>query len=86
MKRTRDWLTSLRNANGMTMKQAASGLGISESYFCLLESGERQQDMTYSMMERLASALDVPVQRIIDAELAYKSALTDASDDETRPA
>ena len=38
----RDWLKNLRIEKKLTMKELASKLGISESYYCAIENGERQ--------------------------------------------
>ena len=42
MKKSNDWLETLRNEKERTMKQVAGGSGISESHYCLIESGDRR--------------------------------------------
>ena len=51
---------------------------ISPPYYCEIERGTRQPDMAYSMMEKIANALDLPVQKIIDAESEYKASIKKA--------
>jgi len=68
----RKWLKAMRRKKGLNQAKMASRLAVSQPYYCEIESGNRQPDMAYSMMERLASALGVPVQDIIAAETAYK--------------
>ncbi len=42
MKAGRNWLRTLRNAKSISMRQVSSEAGISESYYSLIESGERR--------------------------------------------
>jgi len=69
----RDWLKTKRTQIGLSQKDMARRLSIAQPYYCEIESGKRQPDMAYSMMEKLATALGVPVQTIIDAEVTYKA-------------
>ena len=39
----REWLKNSRKEKGITMSELASKLDISESYYCLIENGERQK-------------------------------------------
>ena len=41
----REWLKTMRTEQGMTMKDLSRKLGISESYYCAIENGERQKRM-----------------------------------------
>ena len=51
----------------------ARRLCVAQPYYCEIELGKRQPDMTYSMMVKLAKALSVPIEKIIEAETAYVS-------------
>ena len=41
----RNWLRELRMNKGYTMKDMGEKLGISESYYCAIENGDRQKKM-----------------------------------------
>lgn len=68
----RSWLKSAREKQGLTMKQVAEKLHISESYYCAIENGARQQSMDISLAQALSDILHVPMKHILDAELARK--------------
>lgn len=67
----REWLRSLRTAKNMTMKEIGEKLGISESYYCAIENGERQKRMDMMVVSGLAAAFDVPVADIVRMECEY---------------
>lgn len=65
----REWLRDLRNQKGLTMKNMAEKLGISESYYCAIENGERQKKMDMLLASGLSTILEVPVSRIVQLDL-----------------
>lgn len=67
----REWLKALRNEKRMTMKEVGAKLGISESYYCAIENGERQKKMDMMVVSGLASAFEVPVADIVRMECEY---------------
>ena len=69
----RSYLIAMRMSVGLTQDDFAKRIGISPGYCCEIERGTRQPDMAYSMMEKIANALDVPVQVIIEAENEYRA-------------
>ena len=69
----RDYLQSMRSKSGFTMKQLSQKLDISESYYSLIENGDRQADMSLSIIEKLAKAFGVSVHTIIKKEMKYKA-------------
>lgn len=64
----REWLRNSRNEKGLTMKELGAKLGISESYYCAIESGTRQKDMDLTLVAALSAALDMSVADIITHE------------------
>lgn len=64
----RGWLKTTRNEKGITMAEMAEMLGISESYYCLIESGERQKKMDIELLIRLSSTLGIPKTKILEYE------------------
>ena len=64
----RAWLRELRTERGLTMKAVADKLGISESYYCEIENGNRQKKMDLMLASGLAVILDIPVAEIVKKE------------------
>lgn len=64
----RSWLKEKRLAAGLTMKQIGEKLGISESYYCMIESGERQKKMDMTLVSGLSAALNIPIADIAALE------------------
>lgn len=75
----RDWLKSLREAKGYTMKEAGAKLGVSESYYCAIENGTRKKDMSLGLASGLASMFGVSVEEIVRLETAGKASATPAA-------
>lgn len=50
------------------MLDMAEKLGISESYYCLIENGERQKRMDISLLIKLADALEMPITEVVALE------------------
>lgn len=67
----RKWLRDLRTEKNITMKQAAQSMGISESYFCSIENGDRQKKMDASIILGLSSVFSVDPSFILQAESKY---------------
>lgn len=66
----RDWLIELRNQKGYTLKEMGHKLGISESYYSLIEKGDRQKRMDITLVAKLSDILDVSLENIIQMEQA----------------
>ena len=64
----REWLKSARDNKGLTMEQLSKKLDITESYYSLIERGERQKRMDIMLVMKLSEALAIPVQDIIANE------------------
>lgn len=64
----RKWLKDLRVEKGLTMKELGGKLHISESYYCAIESGDRQKNMDVAIAVGLAEAFGVPISRIIELD------------------
>ena len=68
----RQYLKVLREKNNLTQAEIADKLNISESYYAMIELGERQKDMNLSLVEKLAEVFGVPVGDIIAEESKLK--------------
>lgn len=64
----REWLKAARLRSELTMKQIAEKLGISESYYCSIENGDRQRNMDITLAAKLADILGVDIKDILIAE------------------
>ena len=64
----RAWLRELRMERGLTMKAVADKLGISESYYCEIENGNRQKKMDLMLASGLSVILGIPVAEIVKKE------------------
>lgn len=64
----RDWLIRARTDKGMTMKQMGEALDISESYYSMIEAGERQKRMDLTLVSKLSSVLGIPIADIASLE------------------
>lgn len=64
----RNWLKELRSQNGYTQTEVANKLGISQNYYCSIESGERQKDLDLSFITRIASIFNVSIEWIVEQE------------------
>ena len=69
----RDWLRNLRIKNGYTMKEMGVKLGISESYYCAIESRERQKKMDMLLASSLATIFEIPIATIVSLDSAEHS-------------
>ena len=64
----REYLKRLREKSNLSQLKTAQKLDISESYYSLIESGDRQTDMSLSIMQKLAEAFNVPLEYIVEQE------------------
>ena len=71
----RIWLRELRVKKLLSQKEIGRQLNISESYYNLIENGERQKKMSLSILLKLSRILDIPIQTLIGLESDYISDL-----------
>ena len=64
----RGWLKTSREAKSMTQKSLAEKLGVSESYYCAIENGQRQKNMDLMLAAGISAALGIPVAEIMAEE------------------
>lgn len=64
----RDWLKEKRIESGYTMAQMASKLDITEAYYSLIESGERQKKMDVAIAAKLSAVFGIPLKQIVKFE------------------
>lgn len=64
----RKWLKNKRLEAGLTMAQVAAELDIKESYYCRIESGERQKKMDAMLAKKLSVLFSMPMEEIVALE------------------
>lgn len=64
----RDWLKKLRTEKELKQIEIAEKLDMSQTYYNLIENGERQKDLDLSLVIKLAKIFDVSVDYIISEE------------------
>lgn len=64
----REWLKNIRKEKKLTMKEVGAALGVSESYYCAIENGERQKRMDVTFAIGLAKVLGIGVAELIRLE------------------
>ena len=68
----RDWLREARLEKGMTMKELGEKVGLSESYYCYIEKGQRQRNLELDLAGRLSRELGLSLKQILQEEDAWK--------------
>lgn len=53
---------------GMTMAEVAEKISISESYYSMIEAGERQKQMDITLAVKLADVLGLSIESVVAME------------------
>lgn len=64
----RDWLKKLRDDIGMSQRNVADKIGISQQYYALIENGERQKKIDIELAQKLADIFGVTLEFICEHE------------------
>lgn len=64
----RDWMKKARKDAGLTLKEVGVRLGISESYYAQIESGNRSKSLDITMAAKLAEIFGLSIDTIINYE------------------
>ena len=64
----REYLKALRAEKSLSQENIAKKLGISQNYYSMIESGERQPKMTIDTAQKLADIFGVPISYILEHE------------------
>ncbi len=62
------WMKEARMKCGFTMKEAGRKLGISESYYSLIESGNRKKDIDIRLAKKIAELFGLTLEQVIMEE------------------
>lgn len=71
----RAYLKEFRFKKDKTQQYVADCAGITRQYYQMVENGERQQDISLGLLQKLSSALEIPLDDLIQAENEYKQKL-----------
>lgn len=64
----REWMEVARKDAGLTMKDVASKLNISESYYSMIERRERQQKLDIAIVSKISDLFGISLQYIVEQE------------------
>lgn len=67
----REWMAAARNEKNLTMAKVAERCGISESYYSLIEAGERQKRLDITLAVKLSGVLGLPLDEIVKRDAAW---------------
>lgn len=70
----REYMRQLRKKQGLTQKQVANAVGISQCYYCQIEKGFRGGHVGIDTFSSLANALGVDVGEFFKSEIKWMEA------------
>jgi transcriptional regulator with XRE-family HTH domain len=76
----REYLKNLRINSNMTMQDVADAFGITKQYYEMIESGDRQKKMDVTLLAKISSLFNVPIERIAMYEQEIMSRKENASE------
>ena len=65
----RSWLREARIEQGLTAAQVSKELGVSESYYSMIENGLRQTPMDITLAVKIGSVLNLPLTYLANCEV-----------------
>lgn len=68
----RTWLKKLRQESSKTQLETANELDISESYYNLIENGERQKQLSMELAQKIADVFGITLDDISKHESEVK--------------
>lgn len=68
----RTYLKVLRTSNCLSQFEVANRLGISQPYYCDIENGKRQLDLSFSYLNDMSKVFNIPVEEVIALENSYR--------------
>lgn len=71
----RNYLKIFRSEKNISQGELADRIGISQNYYCYIENGERQQNISLELLQKLSKALEIPLEELIRQENQYKQDL-----------
>ena len=65
-------MRKLRRERGLTQKAVADYIGMRAHYYCMIEQGKRQSELSLVLAVKLSEVLQVPLDRIAGEEKALR--------------
>lgn len=65
---SRTWMKALRMKKGLSQTVTGEKLGMSQTYYSMIESGQRKKELSLELATKIAELFDVPLDTIIAAE------------------
>ena len=75
----REYLKELRQKKSLSQQAVADKIGVVQNYYTMIETGERQKDMSLSVMEKLSQVFGVTIDYIICQETKLKNDQRDSA-------
>lgn len=69
----RTYLSEMRKNKELSIETVALTVGVSASYYFLIEGGYRGEKMTVILLSKLVDALSVSAEAIVNAEVKYQN-------------
>lgn len=64
----RKWLKDLRIEANLSQEELSKKMNISQNYYSSIENGERQKDLSLSLIVKIAEIFGVTIEWIVDQE------------------
>ena len=64
----REWMKEARTKAGMTQEEVAKAIGITNTYYSLIELGKRQNPMDLTLCVKLSKIFSISIKRIVELE------------------
>lgn len=71
----RIYMRNIRLNSGMSQQDVAKKIKITRQSYNQIENGNRQKEISLSMLQKLADAFVVPIDTLIQAENEYKAGM-----------
>ena len=64
----REYLKQLRTEKGMTMQDVADYFGMSRQYYEMIESGDRQKKIDFTLVTKISTLFGISMEKIAEYE------------------
>lgn len=64
----REWLKQKRIEQNLTMAEMAEKIGITESYYSMIEADKRQRSMNFALVSKLSAIFGMSLEQVAELE------------------
>lgn len=64
----REWLKQKRTEQNLTMAEMAEKIGITESYYSMIEADKRQRSMNFALVSKLSAIFGMSLEQVAELE------------------